>query len=75
MIARNRDFDPRRPARRDMVEARRNVAAALFRRRIAAPEGQAPPVSLRTGWIFLAWAIAVAVSYFVCGSWWSVGGR
>lgn len=72
MIARNREITAGRPVRREMVEAHRTVASALFRRRSEVPTEPARPASRAAVWIFLAWTMAVVASYFVFGSWWSV---
>ena len=58
-------------AHRGLSTARRAVAAALIRA-TRPSDSTAPPVSRRAAWLFVAWTVAVAVSYFVAGAWWTI---
>lgn len=75
MIAPNRNVRTSDGQSRAWAAARRSVAAAFFGRDTSEAARPSPPVSRAIAWIFFAWTLAIAASYFAFGDWWSVGWR
>jgi len=68
MIAPIKQSDP--DVRTRLNSARQAVAAVLLDR--VRPAGGGPRVSRAAAAVFLLWLAAVAVSYFLVDSWWSL---
>lgn len=54
-----------------LATARRALAATMFKPRRGL-ESRATRVSKVRAWLFVVWAVAVAVSYFALAPWWSI---
>ena len=70
MIAPNRRHPVEQPSSARLAAARQSVAAVLFRQ--PAVRSTAPRVPRLAAVVFLVWLVAVAASYFLAGSWWSM---
>ena len=54
--------------------ARRAVAALLLRHPFSQSTSHTPPVSRRTAYLFVAWALVIAALYLTRGAWWLSSG-